>query len=66
VLDAKFIGLEVLVDLGAEEAGTDILVEKRGRFDDLKLGEKERVKKEGLIKNGHQINSRDTVRTQIR
>jgi len=35
-----------LVDLGGGEAGTDTPVEKRGRSDGLKLGEKERVKKE--------------------
>jgi len=49
VLDAKFIGPKVLVDLlgGGEEAGTDTPVEKWGRSDDLKLekkkGEKRRV-----------------------
>jgi hypothetical protein len=38
-----------LVDLGGgEEAATDIPVEKWGRSDDLKLGEKGRVKKGGF------------------
>jgi hypothetical protein len=46
--DAKFIGLKVLVNLGGEETGTDTLVEKWGRSDDLDLGEKEREKKGGF------------------
>jgi hypothetical protein len=58
VPDAKFIGLKVLVNLGGEEAWTATPVEKRGRSDDLNLGEKER--EEDLIENGHKDNSRGT------
>jgi hypothetical protein len=47
--DVKFIGLEVLVDLGGgDKAATDIPVEKRGISDDLKSREKGRVKKGGF------------------